>query len=157
MFDMRDFSGNEMSDTYLDSFFDILDGKVKYSDYGKKKRGRKPGYKHTKETKEKIAQQMRGRVKDEETKNKISESLRGREKSPETRAKISESKRDPDNTVPGDLLDFYSGSKRERDSRDFVPMDRIILRIIRKTRGRNKNGRPWHPREEEQKATNCTN
>lgn len=102
-----------MSDDYMQSFFDIMDGKVKYKDLDKKKRGRKPGYKHSKETRDKIADKMKGRVKDEETKEKISKSLLGREKPLETRRKISVSK--THNSVAGDLLRQYSGVARERD------------------------------------------
>lgn len=102
-----------MSSDYIKSFFDIIDGKVKFKDLDKKKRGRKPGYSHSDETKEKIAGKMRGRTKDEETKDKISKSLLGREKSPETRRKISRSK--TQNSVARDLLEQYSGLVRERD------------------------------------------
>lgn len=102
-----------MSVNYMESFFDIIDGKTKFKNLGKKKRGRKSGYKHSKETRDKIADKMRGRVKDEETKDKISKSLLGREKPLETRMKISKSK--THNSVAGDLLHQYSGLTRERD------------------------------------------
>lgn len=102
-----------MSDNYMDSVFNIIDGKVKFNNYGKKKRGRKPGYNHSKETKNKIADKMKGRTKDEETKEKISHSLQGREKPLETRQKISKSK--TRNSVASDLLHQYSGVSRERD------------------------------------------
>ena len=102
-----------MSDDYMSLFFDIIDGKTKFKDLDKKKRGRKPGYKHSRETRDKIADKMRGRVKDDETKEKISKSLLGREKPLETRMKISKSK--THNSVAGDLLQQYSGISRERD------------------------------------------
>ena len=102
-----------MTDDYMKSVFDVIDGKVKFQDIGKKKRGRKAGYKHSKETRDKIAEKMKGRVKDEETKEKISKSLLGREKPLETRLKISKSK--THNSVAGDLLQQYSGVSRERD------------------------------------------
>lgn len=102
-----------MSDDYMKSFFDIIDGKTKFENLDKKKRGRKPGYKHSRATRDKIADKMRGRVKDDETKDKISKSLLGREKPLETRRKISKSK--THNSVAGDLLQQYSGISRERD------------------------------------------
>ena len=102
-----------MSDGYMKSFFDVIDGKIKFKDIGKKKRGRKAGYKHSRETRDKIAEKMKGRVKDEDTKDKISKSLLGREKPLETRRKISKSK--THNSVAGDLLQQYSGLSRERD------------------------------------------
>lgn len=97
----------------MKSFFDMLDGKVKFKDLDKKKRGRKVGYQHSVETRDKIAGKMKGRVKDEETKNKISKSLSGREKPLETRLKIAKSK--THNSVAGDLLQQYSGVNKERD------------------------------------------
>ena len=105
-----------MSDDYIKSFFAVEDGKVKFKDLDKKKRGRKAGYSHSEETKDKIADRMKGRVKDPETKEKISKSLLGREKPMETRRKISASKiRNSDNSVARDLLEQYSGLVRERD------------------------------------------
>jgi hypothetical protein len=98
---------------YLKTLFDAMDGKVKFKDLDKKKRGRRAGYKHSPETRDKIAKQMKGRVKDDETKDKISKSLLGREKPLETRRKISKSK--THNSVAGDLLHQYSGVNRERD------------------------------------------
>ena len=97
----------------MKNVFEVLDGKIKYSDIGKKKRGRKAGYKHSDKTRDKIAEKMRGRVKDEDTKEKISKSLLGREKPFETRRKISRSK--THNSVARDLLETYSGLCRERD------------------------------------------
>lgn len=106
-----------MSTDYIESLFDIMDGKVTYNNVGKKKRGRKPGYRHSPETKEKIANQMRDRVKTEEVKQKISQSLQGVPKPESTRRKISKSKRqnnpNPHN-VASDLLNIYSGL-REKD------------------------------------------
>lgn len=107
-----------MSDdgNYIESLFDVIDGKVKFKDLGKKKRGRKAGYQHSEETRKKIADKMRGRVKDPETRNKISKSLLGREKPFETRQKISRSKiKNSDNSVARDMLEQYSGISRERD------------------------------------------
>jgi hypothetical protein len=97
----------------MKSVFDVMDGKVKFKDLDKKKRGRKAGYNHSKETRDKIAEKMKGRIKDDETKGKISKSLLGREKPMETRRKISKSK--THNSVAGDLLQQYSGLSRERD------------------------------------------
>jgi hypothetical protein len=111
-----------MSLDYMKNVFEVLDGKVKYSDIGKKKRGRKAGYTHSESTRDKIAEKMRGRVKDEGTKEKISKSLLGREKPFETRRKISRSK--THNSVARDLLETYSGLCRERDvptsTHDFI-------------------------------------
>jgi len=90
-----------------------MDGKVKFKDLDKKKRGRKSGYEHTLDTKTKIAEQMKGKVKAEETKEKISKSLLGREKPYETRQKIARSK--TKNSVAKDLLESYGGIARERD------------------------------------------
>jgi hypothetical protein len=107
-----------MSESYIQSVFDIMDGKLRYSNVDKKKRGRKPGYQHSLETKQKIADKMRDRVKDEETKEKISKSLRGIPKPLGVRKKISESKKQPKNSIAADLLNQYSGARKEKD----VPM-----------------------------------
>jgi hypothetical protein len=104
-----------MSDSYIREVFDIIDGKLKYSNVDKKKRGRKPGYKHSQETKDKIAEQMRDRVKDPETKEKISRSLRGIPKPLVVRKKISESKKQPKNSIAADLLRCYEGKRKEKD------------------------------------------
>jgi len=107
-----------MSTDYIESLFDIMDGKVTFNNVGKKKRGRKPGYQHSPETKEKIADKMRDRVKTDEVKQKISQSLQGVPKPASTRRKISKSKKqnnpDPHN-ISSDLLGIYNGSRRERD------------------------------------------
>jgi hypothetical protein len=106
----------------MKSIFDVIDGKIKFADLGKKKRGRKAGYQHSEKTRDKIAEKMKGRVKDEDTKEKISKSLLGREKPFETRRKISRSK--THNSVARDLLEVYSGICRERDvpgsTHDFI-------------------------------------
>jgi hypothetical protein len=107
-----------MSESYIQSVFDIMDGKLRYSNVDKKKRGRKPGYQHSQETKDKIADKMRDRIKDEETKEKISKSLRGIPKPLGVRKKISDSKKQEKNTIAADLLNQYSGAKKEKD----VPM-----------------------------------
>lgn len=107
-----------INESYIQSVFDIMDGKLRYSNVDKKKRGRKPGYQHSPETKQKIADKMRDRVKDEETKEKISKSLRGIPKPLGVRKKISESKKQPKNSIAADLYNQYSGSKKEKD----VPM-----------------------------------
>ena len=104
-----------MSEDYIHSVFDIMDGKLRYSNVGKKKRGRKPGYQHSQATKDKIADKMRDRVKDEETKEKISRSLRGIPKPLGVRKKISESKKQKKNSIAADLMNQYSGVKTERD------------------------------------------
>jgi len=105
-----------MSLDYIESLFDILDGKVNFSNVGKKKRGRKAGYKHSQETIEKIADQMRNRTKTEEEKKKISQSLQGIPKSKSTRRKISRSKKgDNPVKISDDLLSAYNGAKREKD------------------------------------------
>ncbi|MBD3260353.1 MAG: hypothetical protein GF334_01525 [Candidatus Altiarchaeales archaeon] len=57
-------------------------------------RGRKPGYKHSDETKDKIRQGRQGKGQDEETRSKISKSMRGRSKNPEHREALSDSLRD---------------------------------------------------------------
>lgn len=101
-----------MSD-YIKSLFDVIDGKMTYDKAGKKKRGRRPGYKHSKETKEKIAEKMRDRKKPEEVKSKISKSLRGRAKPDEVKEKISKSK--TKHCVAEDLLHQYAGLTSERD------------------------------------------
>ncbi len=54
-------------------------------------RGRKPGYKHNKETKNKISQTLVGSVKDDDHKDKIRQSLKGRKASEETRDAMAES------------------------------------------------------------------
>ena len=104
-----------MSESYIRDVFDIMDGKLRYSNVDKKKRGRKPGYRHSQETKDKIAEQMRDRIKDDETKEKISRSLRGIPKPLGVRKKISESKKQEKNTIAADLLNQYSGAKKEKD------------------------------------------
>jgi hypothetical protein len=101
-----------MSD-YIKSIFDVLDGKVSYDKVGKKKRGRKAGYKHSTETKQKIAEKMKNRVKTPEVRNKISKSLLGRAKPDEVKEKISRSK--TKHTVAEDILNHYSGHIKEKD------------------------------------------
>ena len=59
-------------------------------------RGRKPGYKHEKETKEKIRQTMTGHTLTDTTKLKIKQSLTGKFKSEEHRSALSESLSDLD-------------------------------------------------------------
>jgi len=54
-------------------------------------KGRKPGYKHSKETKNKISVSHTGQVQDPSTKKKISESMSGKSKSVAHRAALSES------------------------------------------------------------------
>lgn len=54
-------------------------------------RGRKPGYKHSQETRDKIRQSRLGKSQDESTKNKIRQSMSGRSKSKEHREAISSS------------------------------------------------------------------
>jgi hypothetical protein len=107
-----------MSESYIQSVFDIMDGKLRYANVDKKKRGRKAGYQHSQETKDKIADKMRDRIKDDETKEKISKSLRGIPKPLGVRKKISESKKQPKNSIAADLLNQYGGYKKEKD----VPM-----------------------------------
>lgn len=102
-----------MSEDYIKNVFDAIDGRVSYSNLGKKKRGRKPGYSHSLETKKKIANKMRNRIKTEETRSKISSSLTGRAKPEEVRSKISKSK--TKHTVAEDLLNQYSGISKEKD------------------------------------------
>lgn len=102
-----------MSDNYIKSIFDVLDGKVSYDKVGKKKRGRKAGYKHSSETKEKIAEKMKNRVKTPEVRDKISKSLLGRAKPEEVKEKISKSK--TKHTVAEDILNQYSGYVKEKD------------------------------------------
>jgi hypothetical protein len=104
-----------MSDSYIKDVFDIIDGKLRYSNVDKKKRGRKPGYRHSQETKDKIAAQMRDRVKDEETKEKISRSLRGIPKPAAVKRKISKSKKQEKNTIAADLFNCYKGDRKEKD------------------------------------------
>jgi hypothetical protein len=104
-----------MSEEYIRRLFEIMDGKVSYSNVDQKKRGRKPGYKHSQETKDKIAEQMRDRIKDEETKAKISRSLQGVPKPLPVRRKISRKKRQLKNSIASDFLNQYSGAKKERD------------------------------------------
>jgi hypothetical protein len=94
-----------MSHDYIRSLFEVIDGKISYKQIGQKKRGRKPGYQHSEETKSKIADQMRGRVKTSETRDQISKSLLGRPKSEETKDKISKQKQEHD--VGRDLLASY--------------------------------------------------
>jgi hypothetical protein len=102
-----------VSEDYIKLVFEVMDGKVKFKDLDKKRRGRKSGYEHNPDTKEKIANKMKGKVKAEETKEKISKSLVGREKTYDTRQKISRSK--TKNSIAKDLLETYSGVVRERD------------------------------------------
>jgi hypothetical protein len=104
-----------MSEEYIKRIFDIIDGKVKYANVDNKKRGRKPGYQHSQETKDKIADKMRDRIKDEETKSKISKSLQGVPKPYAVRKKISEKKTQDKNSIAADLLNQYSGARKERD------------------------------------------
>ena len=98
---------------YLDHFFRILDGKINFDNLGKKKRGRKKGYKHSQKTKDKIADRMRDRSKSRETKDKISKSLKGREKSPEVREKISRSKKETN--ISDELINDYIKPVRLED------------------------------------------
>jgi hypothetical protein len=102
-----------MSRAYIKQLFDAIDGKVKYDQLDKKKRGRKPGYKHSPETKAKIAEKMKNRTKTEEVRDKISKSLVGRPKPEEVKKKISESK--TKHRVSDDFLNQYSGRIREKD------------------------------------------
>ncbi len=52
-------------------------------------RGRKPGYKHDKETKSKISQTMTGGTRDKSTKDKISQTMFGRPRSEDERKAIA--------------------------------------------------------------------
>jgi len=101
-----------MSD-YIKSVFDVLDGKVSYDKVGKKKRGRKAGYRHSSETKQKIAEKMKNRIKTVEVRQKISKSLLGRAKPDEVKEKISKSK--TKHTIAEDILNQYSGIVKEKD------------------------------------------
>lgn len=83
-----------MSTSYIKHIFEIEDGKVSFDKLGQKRRGRKPGYEHSEETKAKIADRMRHRIKTEEVRKKISKSLKGRAKPDEVKEKISQSKQD---------------------------------------------------------------
>ena len=56
-----------------------------------RKPGRKPGYKHDQETKEKMRKSHTGYSQDEDTKNKIRQSLKGRKASEATRDAMAES------------------------------------------------------------------
>jgi hypothetical protein len=104
-----------MSNEYISQLFEVVDGKMNFDKLGKKKRGRKPGYHHTEETKQKIADQMTNRKKTDETKQKISDTLSGRPKSEETKRRISERRKRPDKSVAADFLNQYSGESREHD------------------------------------------
>ena len=102
---------------YIEHYFRIVDNKITISNVNTKKRGRKKGYKHNEETKEKIAEKMRDRVKSPEEKIKISNKLRGRKKDIETIRKISRKKR---GTWPSDdLLKDYTTPSRKED-RDWL-------------------------------------
>lgn len=57
-------------------------------------RGRKPGYKHSPETKEKIRQARQGKSQASDTREKISRSLEGKSKSTEHRNAIADSMQD---------------------------------------------------------------
>jgi hypothetical protein len=102
-----------MSEEYIRHVFDAIDGNLRYDKLGKKKRGRKAGYKHSEETKQKIAEKMRGRVKPKEIRAKISKSLQGRPKPDEVKEKISISK--TQHSILEDLLNQYGGMDREKD------------------------------------------
>jgi len=52
-------------------------------------RGRKPGYKHSEETKKRISDTLRGHPPTEETKRKMSDAKKGRRYSPEHRENMS--------------------------------------------------------------------
>jgi len=52
-------------------------------------RGRKPGYKHSEETKKRISDTLRGQPPTEETKRKMSDAKKGRRYSPEHRENMS--------------------------------------------------------------------
>lgn len=103
---------DKMSD-YIKSVFEALDGRVSFDNVGKKKRGRKPGYKHSSATKKKIAEKMKDRIKTPEVRNKISKSLLGRAKPESVKEKISKSK--TKHTVAEDILNQYSGCLKEKD------------------------------------------
>jgi hypothetical protein len=55
-------------------------------------RGRKPGYKHSEETKKRISQALKGQPITEETKRKMSDAKKGRTYSSEHRDSISQAK-----------------------------------------------------------------
>jgi len=102
-----------MSEDYIKYIFDVIDGKVKFDKIDQKKRGRKPGYKHSAVTREKIADRMRNRVKSDEIRDKISSSLKGRSKPEEVKDKISKAK--TKHTISADLLNQYTGRIKEKD------------------------------------------
>jgi hypothetical protein len=85
--------------------------------------GRKPGYKHSKETRDKIRRAHTGQARDTETRKKISKSLSGKEKSESHRDAIANSRYDLDrkciqrflelrNEYPG-YEDFFDRNRGE--------------------------------------------
>lgn len=102
-----------IGDDYLEHYFRVIDGKVDITNVKQKRRGRRKGYKHSKETRDKISDQMKNRSKSPETRNKISKKLKGREKSDETKEKISQEKK---GTFPAnDLYKDYMAPERYED------------------------------------------
>ena len=82
-------------------------------------RGRKPGYKHDKETKSKISQTLVGSVKDDDHKDKISHSMKGKSKSKEHRDALAESLYDLDRKCLHRFLEMrseYPGQEEFFDS-----------------------------------------
>lgn len=82
-------------------------------------RGRKPGYKHDKETKNKISQTLVGSVKDDGHKDKISQSMKGKSKSEAHRDALSESLYDSDRKCMHRFLEMrseYPGQEEFFDS-----------------------------------------
>lgn len=82
-------------------------------------RGRKPGYKHNKETKNKISQTLVGSVKDDDHKDKIRQSMKGKSKSEAHRNALSESLYDSDRKCMHRFLEMrseYPGQEEFFDS-----------------------------------------
>jgi len=102
----------EEDTNYIEHHFRVIDGKINSGNINNKKRGRRKGYKHTDETKDKIADKMKDRTKTDEEKQKISDKLKGRKKSLVTIKKISIKKR---KTWPADdlLKDYMNPSRKE--------------------------------------------
>ena len=98
---------------YLEYHFRVIDHKITISNLNNKKRGRKKGYSHNTETKNKIADKMKNRVKSDEERDKISRKLKGRKKAQETIKKISKQRRE--NWPAEDLLKDYTNPSRKED------------------------------------------
>lgn len=94
------------------------------------RRGRKPGYKHCEETREKMRQFHRGKSQSDSTKEKISRSMSGKSKSPAHRAALSKSALDIDRKC---MLRFLELCDDYPDHQGFLYQNQEKLLIAMRT------------------------